>query len=296
MSKRLLITGISGFLGWNITRLKPKDWEIHGVYNTHHVSVPGVNTIQTDLTGAEVLNELFRKVQPEAVIHAAAVSSPNECENDPEGARRINIDASIAIAELCLESSIPLVFTSTDLVFDGESPPYAENTAPNPINIYGKHKAEAEQAIASQNPDALIVRLPLMFGDPGPASSNFYQYMRNQLEKGKSLTLFSDEHRTMLSGMAAARGIFQLLGKASGVVHLPGPESVSRYEFGRILAEVFGFPEELIEPVSQRSTDHVAARPGDVSLQSHRAHQLGFNPPPLSEQLRECRILESLTG
>lgn len=285
--KKLLVTGASGFLGWNLCLRARKDWDVFGIVFSHSVRIEGVSTLRVDLTDFPELMRVFEMVRPDAVIHGAALSNPNFCQLHPEESRRINLEASIRIAELCSNRSIPCVFTSSDLVFDGRSPPYGEDAPVSPISIYGEQKAAAESAVRERYPQTIICRLPLMFGDPGPAAASFIQPMLTALQKGRELRLFVDELRTPVSGADAALGLLLALDKAHGILHLGGPERISRFAFGRLLAEVYGYDAAFLTPCLRRDVPMPAPRPPDVSLESTRAVALGFQPGSIRGELEK---------
>ena len=288
--KRLLFTGISGFLGWHFSRLPLPEWEVHGIVHTHPVRYPGITIHTVDITDKQMVTALVDAIQPDTIVHAAAYSSPNACEQTPGHSYRVNVESTIHIATVCFQRNIPLLFTSTDLVFDGDHAPYTEADEPRPINSYGKHKREAEQEILQRCPQGLVVRLPLMFGDPGPVATNFFAEMRSSLMYDHPLHLFHDEFRSMIHGAVAVGGMMTLLGKASGIYHLGGRERVSRYQFGQLLAKFLGKNSDFLNPVTQNSVQMPAARPRDVTLDSSTAYSLGFDPPPLFEQLTENEL------
>lgn len=284
--KRLLFTGISGFFGWHFSKNLPEKWEVHGVANRHPGDVSGVQLHRIDLTRYRDVKAAMKEIRPDAVIHAAAMANPNRCEQYPVESYAINVEATRQLAGLCADIDITFLFTSTDLVFDGDHPPYSEDDEPDPINVYGEHKARAEELVRGEHPDALIVRLPLMFGDPGPVAQNFYAQMVQKLAHGDPISLFADEYRSMISGEVAIRGMVQMLGNTGGILHLAGTERVSRYEFGVLLAEALGASTGYLARISQADISMAAARPRDVTLVSHRAADLGWNPPPLPVQIR----------
>ncbi|MDY0040420.1 MAG: sugar nucleotide-binding protein, partial [Desulforhabdus sp.] len=173
--KKLLVTGASGFLGWNICRMLKADRELAGIYLNHSIIIPGVTTLQTDLADYRQLKELFILVRPDAVIHCAAISNPNFCQLNWEQSYLVNVEASINIAGLCSDRSIACLFTSSDLVFDGLKAPYREQDPVCPVNVYGEHKVLTEQGMIARYPEVVVCRMPLMFGDAGPVASSFIQ-------------------------------------------------------------------------------------------------------------------------
>ncbi len=287
--RRLLITGAGGFLGWNLCRELVKTWEIVGTVRSEPVPLDYVRSIALDLTDPAVLRRTFRDVRPEAVIHAAAASRPDRCQQEPARTARINVEVPVLLAELCADSRIPLVFTSSDLVFDGRHPPYREEDPVSPLSVYGEQKAEAEAEILKRCPSAVVCRMALMFGEAGPTGASFLQPMVRALRRGEALKLFVDEVRTPLSGRDAAAGLALALESASGILHLGGPERISRYRFGRLLAQVLEIPEAKLVPTLRRDVKTPAPRPADVSLECSKARRLGFRPKSPFEALKDLR-------
>jgi dTDP-4-dehydrorhamnose reductase len=199
------------------------------------------------------------------------------------------VDASILMASLCAELLIPMVFISTDLVFDGHHPPYREENPVSPVSIYGEQKVKAEEGILRRYPNAVVCRTALMFGDGGPHASSFLGPMIQSMQRGEPLRLFTDEVRTPLSGHDAAKGIALALEKASGLLHLGGRDRISRYDFGTLASKVFDLPNVVIRRSLQREVPTPAPRSVDVSLDSSRAWRLGFRPAPIEEGLRALR-------
>lgn len=289
-AKTLWITGISGFLGWNLSQRASSTWHVLGTYATRSVSLPNGMTAKLDLTDTAALREFMATQRPDAVIHTAAQSSPNYCQEHPDEAYAINVTASGAIADCCAEAAIPLVFTSTDLVFDGQHPPYRESDPVSPLSRYGEQKVQAECIILSRYPEATVCRMPLMFGY-APYASSFIQPFLAKLRAGEPLNLFTDEFRTPVSGRDAAQGLLLALDRASGVLHLGGRERLSRYEFGRLMIHALAVDQATLTPCRQSDVVMAAPRPPDVSLDSSLAYQLGYAPNSVEAELIALRGL-----
>lgn len=284
--KKLLITGANGFLGWNVCRLTKGGWHLFGTVFSHPVNIPEVTIIEVDLTDYAELRRLFEEVRPDAVIHTAAASDPNYCQVNPEVSYRINVEASVNIALLCSDYMIPYVYTSTDLVFDGLKPPYRESDPVCPVNIYGEHKAVAEERILKAYPQSTVCRMALMFGPSSPVGKSFIQPMLLAMQEGRELSLFVDEFRTPLGAESAVAGLFLTLNKVHGIIHFGGNERISRYDFGKLVQKIFTFKNVRIKPCKQDEIKMPAPRPADVSLDSSKANALGFRPLPLMEALQ----------
>ena len=288
--KKLLITGASGFLGWNLCKAASRNWDVVGTMFNHQLEIPKCTIIRVDLVNYKAIKDLLYSTKPQAIIHAAAQSDPNYCQNYRAESQRINIDAAVNLAGLCTDLNIPYVFVSSDLVFDGLNPPYREDSPVSPVSFYGEQKAMAESKILDRCPLSIVARLPLMFGYPGPVAFSFLQPMIENMQNGKKLTLFTDEFRTPTSGHSAAIGLLQVIDYTyHDIIHLGGVERVSRYEFGRMVAEEFGLPTGNIVACKRSDFSMSAPRPPDVSLDSSKAIEFGFEPLPLQEELALVR-------
>ncbi|MFO7559278.1 MAG: NAD(P)-dependent oxidoreductase [Desulfobacterales bacterium] len=284
---KLLITGASGFLGWNLCRIASKAWQVIGVFFRHPVAIQDVHPIKADLTDLKNFQKLFREIQPDAVIHAAAASRPDYCELHPSESGKINIHSSIHIAERCAALSIPFVFISSDLVFDGRNPPYSEKSPVNPINLYGEQKVRAEEKIFEAYPESIVCRLPLMFGYSKGENQSFTSGMIRSLKQGSRIRLFTDEFRTPVDAESAARGLLLSLENVKGIIHLGGHKRVSRYDMGVMLQKLLHVSPSLIQPISQKEVSMGAARPSDISLDSSRAFSMGYSPLKIEEGIRQ---------
>jgi dTDP-4-dehydrorhamnose reductase len=286
IQKKLFITGASGFLGWHLCKAAQLDWAVYGAVNRNSIDCPGITVLQLDLTHQNSLKSLMQDLRPDAVIHAAALSRPNDCQSNPDESFAVNVRASLDLAEYCGAIEIPCVLTSTDQVFDGLNPPYAETAPVSPINRYGEHKVMAEDGMKERNPQTIVCRMPLMFGI-APHAPSFLQSFVNTLREGRSLNLFTDEIRTPVSGQTAAQGILLALKQGASCLHLGGPERISRYDFGKVLAKVLNCSEELLQACQQADVPMAAPRPADVSLDSSLAFKLGYRPSSVSAELQQ---------
>lgn len=288
--KKLLVTGISGFLGWHIAQVQQTNWEVIGTYCNNPVQLDGIHTIALDITKEEDVRRLINILKPDAILHIAALSNANFCQANPERSKQVNLESSLLLAELAKINKLPFIFTSTDLVFEGDRAPYAPYDEPISVCTYGQHKVEAEHKISRIYPEATIARLPLMYGIP-EYGNNFFSNWIEQLKKGQSIKAFTDEFRTPAHAKDVAKGLFLLLDKGvSGVWHLGGRERLSRYEFAQRMTEALGLPPNLIQPVKQAELTLPAPRPSDVSLDSNKSYAIGYAPSNLEA------YLHALTG
>ena len=284
---RLLVTGASGFLGSYLEANTPSNWDLIGTYYKHSFPGERIQTRNCDLSQSDLVANLFKEVAPDVVFHFAALSKPNACEQDPLGSYAVNVDSSLLLAELCQKANIPFLYTSTDQVFSGREGLYPVGAATEPINTYGMHKRLAERLILRAFPQAIIARMPLMYGWPA-FGQNFLPAWIKSLQGGNVLKAFSDEYRSPVHGADAVKGLFLLLEKqVTGIWHLGGTERMSRSEFAAIMANIWEIPAELLQPCLQSEVQMEAARPADVSMDSTATHFLGYSPKTIRESLEE---------
>ena len=283
--ERLLITGASGLLGYALCLQAEQAYDVYGTCFKNEVMAPGVKPVKIDLADGEQIARCFQEINPQAVIHTAAFSKPNDCEQQPEKSERINLQATVEIARLCADLSIPLVFTSSDLVFNGEDAPYHEDDPVSPICVYGQHKASAEKAVQEIYPAATICRMPLMLGGAPGANSGFLAHMVRTLRNKERLLLFTDEFRTAVDTDSAATGLLMALKHPGAILHLGGRRRLSRFTMGCLVADVLETNHAFLKPMLAKDLPMPAPRSPDVSLSSERAYALGYAPEDLAGYL-----------
>jgi dTDP-4-dehydrorhamnose reductase len=291
MTARILVTGASGQLGsyllWAARKqgLPVTAWS--GTRTGHLIGIP---LQPVDLTNRDAVASAFRATRPTAVIHAAARSLVAQCHADPEGAWQINVEGSRLLAELSAEVGPRFLHVSTDMVFDGEHAPYREESPVSPLSVYGRSKAEAEQAVLAHG--GRVVRISLLWGPSLGGRASFFDTQLIALRQGQPCRLFSDEWRTPLALSTAAEALLSLAcADFTGVLHLGGPERMSRLEMGQRLADVLGYDSSCIVPTLRAVTSSPEPRPRDLSLDSSRLRALApYIPWPVFEDaLKEMR-------
>jgi len=243
---RVLVTGAAGLVGGSMVRHAP---------DRH--TVAGVTRKDADLADRDAVIRLFDTYRPEVVVHAAARQA------EPE---RDIVVASANVIDGCLAVGAGLVHLSTDCVFRGDRAPYGEHDRVDPVNAYGRGKAEVEADIADRFPEAAVVRTSLVCNvkPPDPRTAAVLDALADR----KPLTLYTDELRcpVRLDDLTAA--LWDLTGlpprSRSGVWHLVGPEAVSRYTLGLLIAAWAGLDPGSI--MAGSSADAGEPRPADVRL------------------------------
>ena len=178
---RVLVTGAKGQLGYDVV----KELEKRG-----HKAV-GVDREEMDLTSTQQIKECIKNVNPEAIIHCGAYTLVDKAEEEKELCKRVNATSTKEIAKCSKELDIPMIYISTDYVFDGtKDGEYTEDDLPNPINVYGKTKYEGEVYVQEILEKYYIVRISWVFGDNG---NNFVETMLRLSKKRELLSVINDQ-------------------------------------------------------------------------------------------------------
>jgi dTDP-4-dehydrorhamnose reductase len=268
---RILVTGASGQLGVYLLReLRGRPDDVVAWSGTRAGELFGTPLRPVDLADRDGVAAAFRSARPDIVIHAAALSSVARCHREPEAARAVNAGGSECLAELAEAAGARLLLVSTDLVFDGERGWYTEGDAPSPLSVYGRTKALAEAAVQA-HPRGVVARVSLLFGPTLVGRPSFFDEQVAALRERRPCTLFADEWRTPLSLFSAARALVALArSDYVGVLHLGGPERMSRLEMGQRLAGFLGEDPSSIVVTTRGAVAAPEPRPRDVSLDSSR--------------------------
>ena len=266
---RVLVTGASGQLGAYLMRsLFLRDEAAIGWTAGTTGELFGTNLQPIDLADRDAVRDAFEDARPELVIHAGAVAKPGEAAKAPDRARAVNVEGTRHLAELAGASGCRFLMLSTDMVFDGESGAYTEEDPPTPVSTYGRTKVEAE-SIALDVPGAAVLRLSLLVGPTLNDRPTLFDKQMTAIWRGEPVRLFDDEWRTPLDLPTAAEAVMSTaLSEVEGLFHLGGPQCLSRYDMGRIIAEAMGRDTTNLVAASRLSIESAEPRPRDTSLDS----------------------------
>ena len=287
MTGRLLVTGGTGFVAGSVIVHGLHDWEIHSLSRSEApIRRQGLVWHRLDPLDARQLREVFNRVKPRAVIHAAAVADIDYCQAHQDVARRVNVEFTRELAGLCDRSGAKMVFLSTDTVFDGQRGNYREEDPPSPINYYAETKVAAEKLVADRSGDWVTARLSLVVGLPVLGAGNsFLAKMVRSLEEGRVQGMPAEEIRTPVDVITLARALLELAGNdLTGVFHLAGNDVLSRLDMGRQIAEKLGYARDLIVAKNAGETSGRAPRPRDVSLNNGKARAILETPMQTLDQ------------
>jgi dTDP-4-dehydrorhamnose reductase len=272
---RILITGASGLLGLNLALSAAGQHEVIGVTHRHLLHNTPFQVLQADLLERSALERLLDTVQPDWVIHCAALANLDDCEADPDRAHRLNAGLPGRLATLVAKGGardkpIQLVHISTDAVFDGARGDYDEQDIPNPLGVYARTKLAGEAAVAAANPQAIIARVNL-FGWSLMGRRSLAEFFFNNLSAGKRVMGFTDVYFCPLLVNDLAEVFIHMLDKRlSGVYHVVSREATSKYNFGLAVARRFSLDKSLIAPTALAASGLHAPRSPNLTLRTDK--------------------------
>ncbi len=295
MKKKLLITGGSGLLGSNAARMAAQEFEVYATFKSRASQVPGCSFVPLEIRDRQQVRAAMRRLQPNLVLHAAALVNVDYCEDHTEEAWAINVVGTENVAAAARESGARLIFISTDSVFDGEKGMYVEQDVPHPLTVYGRTKLEAEKRVGDLLPDSLVLRTAF-YGWSLHKRDSLAEWFVNGLRGGQQRKGFTDIFFSPILAQNLLEVAIDLYRQGlKGLFHVGGPERCSKYDFGREIAVAFGFDTRAIQPSSfaQAESRPRAPRPRDVSLDVARVKQsTGIRLLGVAEGIACFRALE----
>lgn len=290
----VLITGANGFLGYYLVQqLLDQEFNViasgKGECRLPFTTRGNFTYVQMDFTDPYRVHDVFEKFHPEMVVHAGAMSKPDECELQQWQAYLVNVEGTVTLLMNAAEWKSFFIFISTDFVFDGERGMYTEEDSPAPVNYYGKTKQEAEEAVKEYEFDWAIVRTVLVYGKPAFGRSNILTIVKEKLENGETYNVVDDQIRTPTYVEDLARGIVQIIQKkATGIFHLSGKDILTPYQMACGVADHLGLDKNLINRVTAAHFTQPAKRPPKTGFIIDKAKtQLGFDPISFDEGLKK---------
>ena len=257
-SKRVVVVGASGLVGSRILRkLRESYPAVAGTYRSR--PAPGLHLL--DVTEPDDVADLFDALAPSAVVIAAAYTHVDGCERDPARSYEVNVRGTLGVARAASARGARVVFLSSDYVFGGAAGPHALDESPAPLNVYGWHKLEAEQAVARESSSYAILRSCNIYGYE-PDGMNYVMAVYRNGTSGKPMRVPADQwgNPTYADDLVAAvRAAIEL--PESGVFHVAGPDYVDRVAWATRAARAFGLDPSFIEGVPTSSLGQPAPRP-----------------------------------
>ena len=291
---KVLVTGANGFTGQHLIKtLIGKGFEVIATSRNESL-LPSYNKLtyyNIELTDVSNVENLFDLTRPNAVIHTAAMSKPDECSANPNLCTANNIEATGHLLEAATKVGTQhFIYLSTDFIF-GEGGPHAEDDAPAPLNLYGASKLEAEALINAAAIKATIVRPVFMYG---PVWQNlrpsFIQWVAGKLKNGEPIKVVTDQARTPTYIGDLCWGLRKIINdQVPGVFHLAGKDIVSPYDMAVAVAKHLNLPLDLIEPVTADTFPEPVKRAQRSGLKIDKAVSLlGYAPHSFAAALQKC--------
>jgi len=263
-----LICGAAGQLGSELVDVFRNDGEDVHAFD-----------LDMDITDYDVIADRVPALEPDLVINSAAFVDADEAERDPDVSYRVNFVGTQNLALACGEVGCPLVFVSSDYVFDGKKGgSYTEFDLPNPQGVYGRAKLAAERYIPSVLSQYYIFRTQWLFGRYG--KRNFVKsILRNARDKG-SLRVVTDEVGTPTSAADLAATIHKVsLSGKFGLYHATNTGVCSRFEFAKEIVEAAGMPDVEVHPMEYTDLNLPCPRPPYSPLDNMLLRLQGFGQP-----------------
>jgi dTDP-4-dehydrorhamnose reductase len=286
---KILITGVSGLLGINLALELAKEHKVFGVVNDHPLQravLPAgkvFDVFKADLTIPGTLKLVLEEIQPDWIIHCAALANLDACESNPALAHRLNAEVPGELAALAAGSGAQLIHISTDAVFDGKKGDYDEADHPNPLSVYAHSKLDGERRVLDANPEAAVARVNL-HGWSISGKRSLGEFFFYNLQAGKSVLGFTDVYFCpVLANDLAPIFIAMLEMGLKGLYHTVSSESLSKYDFGLRIARKFGLNENLLRPSTVEVAGLRAPRSPRLTLKTEKLSQaLGNKMPAIS--------------
>jgi dTDP-4-dehydrorhamnose reductase len=263
---RVTIFGATGMLGKALMRQWTGD------------DVTGLGSAQADIRDPEQVQRAIQQTRPEWIVLSAAYTDVDGCEINPTLASAVNTHGATNVAKAAASAGSKLLFVSTDYVFDGRNTsPYETSDRRNPINIYGKTKAEAEERIIAILPDCCIVRTSWLFG---PGGKCFPDTILKLAASRPELEVVNDQRGSPTYTLDLSDAIIQLCrAGAQGIVHGTNSGNCSWYDFASEILREAGL-KTVVRPTTSEKFVRPAERPkySVLSSASLSRYQIQMRP------------------
>jgi len=285
--KKVLITGAGGQLGSSI---ELEDFIMITTSRFHNDAVESP-TIDADLdiTNEYQVKTIIAENDPDIIVHLAAMTNVDGCELNPDQAYEVNVRGTV---NLLNHFNGKFVLLSTDYVFDGNEGPYSENDTVNPKNVYGKTKLEAERKVREFSADWLILRTNVVWNIGGKYKASFVDWLVEELDEGNQVRIVTDQWNNPTHTEDLGCVINELLKHdASGLYHYGSAEVLNRYDFARLIANIYNLDENLIKPIMTQELNQLAKRPLRSGLKTNKIERdFAIIPAVLREDIEKIAL------
>lgn len=288
--KKILVTGSNGLLGQKLVyKLKDRaDVELVATARGENrlLDQAGYQFLSMDICNRQNVDEVIDQVEPDHIIHTAAMTQVDDCELDHEACDKANVDAVQYIVDAAERNNSHLVHISTDFIFNGEEGPYDEEGVADPLSYYGNAKWKGEQIVQNSKLRWAILRTVLVYGIVDNMSrSNIVLWAKGALEKGNPINVVDDQFRSPTLAEDLADGCILAVDKdAEGIYNISGKDQYSIIDLVRTVADYYGLDKSLINPVSSETLNQPAKRPPVTGFILDKARrELGYDPHSFTE-------------
>jgi dTDP-4-dehydrorhamnose reductase len=283
---KLFITGADGQLGSEICRLSKH--ENFGTFLKEHDNITNTNFVQLDITNGEHVFETIKKIKPDWIIHCAAITDVDFCEEHEDIAKSVNVGGTKNLINASKFIRASFLYVSTDFVFDGKNGMYKETDQPNPLSIYGVTKLEGEKIVQELN-NHIIARTSVIYSR---YENNFVLWLLSKLKaKDNNITIVTDQINSPTLNTELAECILRLIEiSARGIYHTAGDERINRFDFSQKIAKIFGLDNSLIKPIKTKQLKQKAIRPLDASLDTSKIKSLGIKFSNVENALKKLKL------
>lgn len=273
-------------LGQNASHFLKNKFDIVGTFRLNKINQPIVNMVEVDITNYSECRKLIKEFRPDAMIHCAALTDLDFCENNKSLTKKVNIDGTVNILK-SINYNCHFIFISTDSVY-GQNEKFADEESPtNPINYYGNTKLKAESFVTNSDLRYTILRTNI-FGYNFVKKISLFQFIYSNLLKNNKINLFHDVYFTPISTLHFSQGLKQIIDdKITGLYNYSGRQRLSKMEFGEIICELFDFDVQLINAISIDKHEFYAKRPKELSISSKKISKHILIPKNVYEQLEK---------
>lgn len=257
--KKIAVTGLNGVIGKIFIKELPKDFEIIDFYNKNVSKSPKIKKhVHMDLLNKTNISKKLEKIKPDVILHMAAITHIDKCEKDKKRGMkgkvwRVNVEASEEIAKFCAKHKIPLIFLSTECVFDGKQKYFSEDSKKNPINWYGVTKSEAENLISSSGAPVAIIRSVVAYHKDDD-SKTIHGKILSELKSKNHISAVNDQLFTPTHTYDIVKAINRVIGnKLLGIYHVAPKKSLSPYDFALLVAGKNKYSRNLVKKTTLQS-------------------------------------------
>jgi len=290
--KKILITGANGQLGRALmTALVPLYPVTGAKIENESMANPELPYIQMDLTNRSQIEAALTAIQPDIIINTAAYTNVDGSEKNPALAKSVNVDGLENLTNLCAGHT-RIIHISSDYVFDGDDGPYRESDKTNPTSFYGKTKLWAEQILQNSSPPHLIFRPNVLFQSTTHDQASFFAWVYTSLRNHKMIRVVTDQTSNPTWVHPFTDVILKSIESGlEGIYHYGSADYFSRFEFARLIADVFKLDSSLITPVLTEDLNQAAPRPKHSGLITEKIQSdLGVNVFTVEECLNRIKF------